>query len=169
MGKFVPNKLVQECIENNNIRGLKGAFVGIIFSDRSFSKREFDETLDYVRRETNLEILEGFDGGELLSKKSSSGNITEDVFEEAVYNLKVNFCKERIDDVKKLGKYLYGKNIKPQTTISSNENRGCVETKKTQCHPNVKKTESKTGLVMAGIVTVAAAVVAVSLIMKAMK
>lgn len=170
MSRFAPNKLVQECIANNDIRGLKGAFVGIIFSDRSFSKGEFDDTLDYIRKESNLKILESFDNGEILSKKISGGNITEDDFEEAVYNLKVNFCTERIDDVKKLGRALYGKNIKSQATVSSITSGG-NKGKKTQSHHqknmNPKK-ESKAGFVIAGIVTVAA-IAAVSFIMKSMK
>lgn len=171
MSRFIPNKLVQECIANNDIRGLKGAFVAIIFSDRNFSSSDFDNTLNYIRKETNLKILESFDNGELLSKKISSGNITEDDFGEAVYNLKVNFCKERIDDVKKLGKTLYGKNVRHQVTASSSEDGGYAQGKKTQRHQsNIKqKTESKTGLIIAGIVTVAAAVVAVSFLMKSMK
>lgn len=171
MSRFVPNKLVQECIRNNDIKGLKGAFVGIIFSDRSFSKGEFDDTLDYIRKETNLKILESFNNGELLSKKIGSRNITEDDFEEAVYDLKVNFCEKRINDVKMLGKTLYVKSARHQVTASSNENGGYAQGKKTQRHQrNMKQEkESKTGLIITGIVTVAAAVVAVSFLMKAMK
>ncbi|MFL0167269.1 hypothetical protein [Candidatus Clostridium helianthi] len=172
MSRFVPNKLVQECIQNNDIRGLRGAFVGIIFSDRSFSKGEFKNTLDYICEETNLKILESFDNGELLSKKINEGNITEDDFGEAVYNLKVNFCKERIDDVKKIGKHLYGKSLNSENTVSSTAHGGTSHGKKTQCHHQKKmnaKKESKAGLVVAGIVTVAAIAVAVSFIMKSMK
>lgn len=169
MSGFVPNKLVQECIANNDVRGLKGAFVAIIFGDRSFSSGNFDNTLDYVRRETNLNVLESFDNGELLSKKISNGSITEDDFEEAVYNLKVNFCKERIDDVKKLAKALYGKNIRPQITVSHTSSGGSAQIKKNQCHhqKNIgKKKESKIGLIV-GIAAVAA--IAVGLAIKSMK
>lgn len=170
MSRFVPNKLVQECIQNNDIKGLKGAFVGIIFSDRSFSKGEFDHTLDYIRKERNLKILESFDNGELLSKKINSGNITEDDFEEAVYNLKFNFCKERIDDVKKLGRYLYDKNKSYKSTVSDTSIGG-NQGKKSQSHhqKKVNPKEDKTCLVVAGIVTVATLAVAVNLLIKAMK
>ena len=106
---FKPNRLVEECIERSDIRGLKGAFVGIIFSDRSFSSGDFDNTLSYIKSKTNINVMESFDNGELLSNKINSGRVTEDDFEEAVYNLKVNFSKERIDDVKKLAKVLYRK------------------------------------------------------------
>lgn len=172
MDRYMPNKLVKECIENNDIKGLKGAFVGIIFSDRSFSKREFDNTLNYINQETNLKILERFDNGELLSKKHSGGRVTEDDFEEAVYNLKINFCTERIKDVKELGKALYGKKMTSQTTVSSTTHGGSNYGKKTQGHHQTQmkqKKESKVGLMIAGIVTVAAAVVAVNFLMKAMK
>lgn len=171
MSRFVPNKLVQECIQNNDIKGLKGAFVGIIFSDRSFSKGEFDHTLDYIRKERNIKILESFDNGELLSNKINNGSVTEDDFEEAVYNLKVNFCKERIDDVKKLGKYSYGKNISSKVTVSDTLIGG-NQGKKSQSHHQKKvnqKEKSKTALVVAGIVTVAALAVAVNFLIKAMK
>lgn len=172
MRKFTPNKLVQECIANNDIRGLRGAFVAIILSDRSFSKGEFDETLNYIYGETKLVILEGFNNEELLSKKISVGNITEDDFAEAVYNLKVNFCKERIDDVKKLAKALYGKNMKIKGTVSSTTDGGNVQGKKSQGHHQNKvnrKKEFKVGLVIAGIVTVVAIAVAVGLALKGME
>ena len=170
MSKFAPNKLVQECIKNSDIRGLKGAFVGIIFSDRSFSKGEFDYTLNYILRETNLNILESFDNGELLSKRISNGSATEDDFEEAVYNLKVNFCKERIEDVKKLGKALYGINITSKTTITHNSNRSSNQSKKKQYHQGSnmgKKKQNQKGCLIAGIVIGAAIVV--GLVIKSMK
>ena len=69
---FKPNRLVQECIERSDIRGLKGAFVGIIFSDRSFKSGDFENTLSYIKTKTNMNIMERFDGGELLSNKINS-------------------------------------------------------------------------------------------------
>lgn len=171
MSGVVSSKLVKDSIEERDIIGLKGAFVAIIFSDRSFSSGNFDNTLEYVVSETDLKIFESFDGGELLSKKINSGNITEDDFEEAVYNLKVNFCKKRIEDVKKLGEFLYGKNIKSKIITSSNLDGGNTKEKKTHgCQLNKlnAQKESKAGLVAAGI-AVAAIVVAMGFWIKSMK
>lgn len=162
---FKPNRLVQECIERSDIRGLKGAFVGIIFSDRSFKSGDFENTLSYIKTKTNMNIMERFDGGELLSNKINSGKVTEDEFEEAVYNLKVNFCEERIKDVKKLAKVLYGKNNTIQTTGRTGQSQG----KKQQCHQSMKNQNSNGVMIAAGIITVAAVAVAARLIIKMMK
>lgn len=164
---FKPNRLIQECIENSDVRGLKGAFVGIIFSDRSFSSGDFDNTLSYVKNKTNINIMERFDSGELLSNKINSGKVTEDDFGEAVYNLKINFCEERIKDVKKLAKVLYGKN----NTIQTNGRAGQSQGKKQQCHQKVKnQNHSSNGtLIVAGVVTVAAIAIAAGLIIKMME
>lgn len=162
---FKPNRLVQECIENSDVRGLKGALVGIIFSDRSFKSGDFDNTLSYIKNKTNINIMERFDNGELLSNKINSGKVTEDDFEEAVYNLKVNFCEERIKDVKKLAKVLYGKNNAIQTTGRAGQSQG----KKHQSHQNVKNQSSNGTLIVAGVVTVAAIAVAAGLIIKMMR
>ena len=164
---FKPNRLVQECIEKSDIRGLKGAFVGIIFSDRGFKSGDFDNTLSYIKSKTNINIMEIFDNGELLSNKINSGKVTEDDFGEAVYNLKVNFCEERIKDVKKLAKVLYGKNDTIQTTGRAGQSQG----KKQQCHQQMKnQNQSSNGtLIVAGVVTVTAIAVAAGLIIKMMK
>lgn len=111
--------------------------------------------------------MEIFDDGELLSNKINSGKVTEDDFGEAVYNLKVNFCEERIKDVKKLAKVLYGKNDTIQTTGRAGQSQG----KKQQCHQQMKnQNQSSNGtLIVAGVVTVTAIAVAAGLIIKIMK
>lgn len=164
---FKPNRLVEECIERSDIRGLKGAFVGIIFSDRSFSSGDFDNTLSYIKSKTNINVMESFDNGELLSNKINSGRVTEDDFEEAVYNLKVNFSKERIDDVKKLAKVLYRKTNKTQIIGREGNSQG----KKQQCHQQMKNQNQNSNgtLIVAGVVTVAAIAIAAGLIIKMIK
>lgn len=162
MSGVISNKLVKDCIERKDIIGLKGAFVAIIFSDRNFSSGNFDSTLKYVVSETDLKIFESFDGSQLLSEKIKSGNVTEDDFEEAVYDLKINFCMERINDVKKLGEFLYGKNMKTQITMSCDVDGGEGEGKKNYgC-------QQKKVLVAAGI-AVAAIAVAVGFWVKSIK
>ncbi|SFC99699.1 hypothetical protein [Clostridium uliginosum] len=106
MNNFEPNQLVKECIANKDIMGLKGALVGIIFSNRSFSNGEFDNTLERITSK-GINIYEKFDGEDIVCNTIKGRSFTEDDFAEAVYYLKVNFCQERIKDVKKISKKIY--------------------------------------------------------------
>ena len=105
---FKPNRLVEECIKKEDIRGLAGALVAIIFSDKKFKSGDFDSTLDYLRR-TNKDIYDKlftqYDKKELYYKK---GDCDQKIFRDAVFKLEKNFCRERINDVKKISKELYG-------------------------------------------------------------
>ena len=62
----------------------------------------------YVNREYNdNSIYQEYNGKGLISDIKKQ-KFTDDDFEEAVAELGGNFCKERIDDVKKLSKIVYG-------------------------------------------------------------
>ena len=54
------------------------------------------------------EVYQEYDKKQLVSDEKSE--YTAEDFSEAVFLLKENFCKERINDVKKIGKALYGNN-----------------------------------------------------------
>ena len=115
MNNFKVNSFIKECIDNNDVEGIRVALTTIIYGDRNFSKGEFENSLNYVVNTCGIrEIFEELDTTAPLICNSVKGrNFNEDDFAEAVYELKVNFCRERIEDVKAISKVLYP--IKGQT------------------------------------------------------
>lgn len=173
MNKFIANKLVKECIENNDIDGLKGAFVGIIFSDRSFSKGYFDNTVNYiVSMPIESKLYDKFNEKELLSNTIKNRRFTDDDFEAAVYKLEENFCQERINDVKKISKGIYGivsteVNKKESTFIAAKDGNNPIKKQISHQGEVNQKEENNSIKIVVGIAVVAA--IAVAIAMKAMK
>ncbi|PRR82000.1 hypothetical protein [Clostridium vincentii] len=173
MSNFKPNNLVKECINNKDIKGLKGALVGIILSDRNFSKGYFDNTVSYIIDNCGSDMIyEKFDGEDILSVNIKNSKITEDDFAEAVYNLKDNFCQERINDVKAISKEIYGNKAigaNKKEVIFTEDKDGNNPIKKQISHQREvnQKEENNSIKVVVGIAVVAA--IAVAIAMKAMK
>lgn len=105
---FEPTEYFKKRIENRDYGAVRRTLAHLIFTDRNFSKKTFDGALAYVNREYNdNSIYQEYNGKGLISDIKKQ-KFTDDDFEEAVAELGGNFCKERIDDVKKLSKIVYG-------------------------------------------------------------
>ncbi len=98
---------VEEGIINRDVDALRHAVANICYTSRDFSSGDFDETIRYIRSK-GIDIIEPeLKGNPLISKSKQTYN--ENDFADAVYELRENFCKERICDVKTIGEKLYGK------------------------------------------------------------
>lgn len=95
--------IIENAIKEKNIGSLRRSLGNIIMADRNFSDNTFYDTLEYVNSKIN--IMEPNLNGELVSAGKST--YTDNDFNNAVFELTENFCKERIEDVKKIGRYLY--------------------------------------------------------------
>lgn len=100
-----------EAIENgiakNDIKALREAIGSICYTSRDFSTGEFDEVVKYVETR-GIKIKESsLIGNPTISSQKKT--FTDEDFAKAVFELKKNFCDERIRDVKTIGKELYGK------------------------------------------------------------
>ena len=77
--------------------------------DENFEKGYFWNSVKYV--ENNIEsskrnqLFEPYDGEPLIS--ASKDKFTEEDFVNAIVELKGNFCRKRVEDVKKIGKTLH--------------------------------------------------------------
>lgn len=118
MGFFKPTDTFKKGIENRENEYLRRTLGNLIFTDRSFNKNIFDDALTYVKEEIGNDIYEEYNNKGLISDRKSS--FTEDDFEEAVAELSSNFSKERIEDVKKISKMVYG-NKKGEEYNQSND------------------------------------------------
>lgn len=170
MDNFSVNSLIKECIENNDIKGLRVALATIIYGDRDFNKGEFENSLNYVVNDCGIkEVFEEFDSKTPLVSKSVGGrSFTEEDFADAVYELKINFCEERIKDVKEISRALYLK--KEETKITYKEDkviRGDEPVKKSSTQQK-KEQSTITPIIKATIITVAT-IGAIALIVKAIK
>lgn len=107
MNKF---DFLDKRINANDIEDLRNAISNISYTSRDFSSGEFDEAVRYVESK-GIKLKEDCLVGELVSNGKSS--FSNEDFARAVFELKKNFCQDRIDDLKKIGYSLYGSNSKP--------------------------------------------------------
>lgn len=96
---------IESGIANNDLELLREAVGNICYTSRNFSSGEFDEAIRYVESK-GINIKEEHLVGELIVS-TEKNNFTDEDFERAVFELKENFCEERIQDVKTIGKKLY--------------------------------------------------------------
>ena len=112
------NELIEECINNNDLVGLRDVVGSICYTCRDFSDGEFYRAIHYVEITRGIKIKEKFNPEPaLISKTKPKEEFTLEDFGNAVFDLKNNFCDERIEDVKFIGKSMYGNKSK-----SSNNN-----------------------------------------------
>ena len=95
-------------IEKNDVQMLRNRIGNIIYTSRDFSSGDFDAAIKYVESK-GIKLKEPYNSKyELVLNKKDLSECTREDFAAAVFNLKENFCTERINEVKKIGKYMYG-------------------------------------------------------------
>ena len=94
---------IDEAILNKDIPTLRESIGNLCYLSRDFSDPEFDEVIEYVISK-GIDLKDSELKGDLVSVGKDS--YTNEDFSKAVYWLKENFCDERIEDVKKIGKAL---------------------------------------------------------------
>lgn len=139
---------IEQGISQKNIRALRDAVGSICYLSRDFSSGEFDEAVRYVESKGIRLKDDRLIGVPPVSSQKSS--FTEDDFESAVFELKENFCDERIEDVKKIGKALYS--VKEQPKPKTRQQTG--QTKR-GTDPNVQSHQTNNALLVAGLVAAA--------------
>lgn len=104
------NETIEKAIKSKNIQLLREYLGNICYIDANFSTGEFDSTIRYIKNSgiSEEELKDKKLEGELITDQKAIP-YTQDDFIEAVAKLKNNFCDERIEDVKKIGKMLYPK------------------------------------------------------------
>ena len=148
---------IEKGILERDIKGLRESIGSICYTCRDFSNGEFDEVVEYVLSKGIL-LFDSVLEGALISDTKDIFN--DEDFARAIFELKRNFCKERIADVKKIGKTLYKKE-----TSSNANSTGTGSSPNVECHQTTKSNRLKiAGLVAAGAAIVAIAVVFVLIV-----
>ena len=100
--------VIEQCLAKNDVEGLRNVIGSLCYTSMDFSSGEFDAAIKYVESK-GIKLKESYNGKpELILNKKKLSECTEDDFGDAVFELKENFCTERINEVKKIGKYVYG-------------------------------------------------------------
>ena len=110
--KIVKYDTIEKAITDNNITLLRESLGGLAYCCRDFSDGEFDRTLKYIESK-GIQVKEKFNNNPpLISETKKPEDLTHDDFTSAIFELKKNFCDERIKDAKIVGKILYPDNGK---------------------------------------------------------
>lgn len=124
---------IDKLIIKNDIRGLRETLGNTCYTSRDFSSGEFDKTVDYIIGK-GIKIKDDSLIGNLISEGKTS--YTDEDFARAIFELKRNFCDERIADVKKIGKTLYKKDKAPVNKPTPNQNPERTKSPKPSSHQN---------------------------------
>lgn len=118
---------IEKAIKENDIKGLREIIGSICYTCRDFSDGEFDESIQYIKSQ-GIDIFDSLDDKPLISAQKEE--YIDDDFTRAVYELKRNFCDERIEDLKKIGKSLYGSVSSAELNSNKEENIKVANIKK---------------------------------------
>lgn len=127
---------IENGIANNDIKALREAIGSICYTCRDFSDGEFDEAVRGVESRGIKIKDDRLIGNPVTSSQKTA--FTDEDFAKAVFELKKNFCDERIADVKKIGTTLYG--AKP---VTENLNKVDAGT-----DPNVNSHQQKSNMMV---------------------
>lgn len=94
-------------LQKNDVKALREAIGSVIYTSRDFSSGEFDKLVKYVESKGIQLKDKELKGNPTISSQKT--DFTDEDFARAVFELKKNFCDERIEDVKTIGKKLYVK------------------------------------------------------------
>lgn len=93
-------------IAKKDIKALRATVGSLCYTCRDFSDGEFDEMVKYIEKKGLKLVEDHLIGNPTISSQKTT--FTDEDFARAVFELKKNFCQERISDVKTIGKKLYG-------------------------------------------------------------
>lgn len=184
MSNFEVNEYLREHLEKKEIKKIASDLSVMVYTDRTLSDGRLKEMLKYIKTsypDVYEQLIEKCDesqfkrlaqNGELVVKE-----INEDTFADAVFALENNFCYERIEDIRVLGKYLYAKKESAEKKKDStepvaktSERKAVLQTKGTRPmgeqrrSPKKKKISGGLMLILAGVALIV--VVAIVLIIK---
>ena len=97
---------VEMGIAKKDIKGLRETVGNFCYTCRDFSDGEFDEMVKYIEKKGLKLVEDHLIGNPTISSQKTT--FTDEDYADAVFELKRNFCQERISDVKTIGKKLYG-------------------------------------------------------------
>lgn len=106
---FTPSIFLQECLNTQprNMYRITGALIGYINADPAFKTNDFEEAIKYVLTHgiSESELYKEFDSAFKLEEDESKWD--NEYYAYARVYLKKNFCRKRIEHVKKIARKIY--------------------------------------------------------------
>lgn len=100
MSKF---NAINDGISTQDIPALREALGNICYTDSSFTTSDFEDALADIKA-AGINVFDTELKGDLITTGKTA--FTKEDLTRAIFKLKRNFCLERIDDVKQIGKQL---------------------------------------------------------------
>lgn len=127
---------IEKGIKNNDVQSLRNALGNICYISRDFSDGEFDEVVKYVEKHGIKIKDDKLTGKPIISGQKNE--FSEEDFARAIFEMKKNFCDERIEDAKTIGRALYGNKKEERAQIKSTEVKSKSLSKEKQRNSNLK-------------------------------
>ncbi|MBR6012917.1 MAG: hypothetical protein IK062_03925 [Selenomonadaceae bacterium] len=105
------DKNLMSAVAEKNLTAIKTALTSINLKDRNFSTGEFEEGLKYVESQNISGLYDTFDG-ETFKPESEWD---QSYWTYINVSLMDNFCRERIEELKKVGRKIYPVQSMPKT------------------------------------------------------
>lgn len=109
---FGPTDLVDEGIAAGDYAKVRRALANCCEFDRAFSKHCLRDGIEYITQKgVSAKVFEPFDVscnplyGRRVDEKDPT--LKKNDFSDSLFYLAENFCRERVDDTEKLGRYLF--------------------------------------------------------------
>lgn len=96
-------KTLEQAVNKGDLTGIYSIFYTVLHEDPAFSTGKFEQLLAYVRSRNVPEFMQPFDG----EKFGSEEEWNEEYWALQASELVDNFCEERIEHLKKVGRKLY--------------------------------------------------------------
>ena len=135
---------IENGIANDDVKSLREAIGSMCYINRDFSNTEFFEVIKYVESK-GIKLKDKTLIGNTISSQKSE--FSDEDFAKAIFELKRNFCDDRIKDVETIGKKLYGKKTTPIKTAKPTSQAGTSPNQESQQH-------SQMPVVIGGLVAV---------------
>ena len=99
------NEMLQDALKSKNKGSIINLVIQTIIFDKTFSNGEFDRLIDIIKHDYYdvFEAKHTVDGE--LSLPVEKWN--DDYFNDLLFNLRSNFCIERIEEIENAGKVIY--------------------------------------------------------------
>ena len=97
------SKNLQKDVLEKNVRHIRDDLITIVHEDRSFQTGKFEEALSYIKEHGIEGLYEPFDHEDFKSRNEWN----EDYWRYMVNSLLDNFCMERIEHLKDVGRTLF--------------------------------------------------------------
>lgn len=108
---FRMTDLVDEGARENDLDKIRRALANSCQFDHAFVKGNLKDGLEYVAKQHHINVFVAFDPsvnplyGPRVDRHDPT--LTREDFSSSLFYLTENFCRERIQDTEKLGRYLY--------------------------------------------------------------